>query len=113
LCIEKKVQLKEQFMIVIIFVVQACSTNIPMGTFATMDDDDDDDDLHRYCHTQEPSATPCKQGNKQPIAFLNGPVKGRWREDGCKFNQSSNSCVPTIRYIRGAFSSFIQQQPFC
>jgi hypothetical protein len=94
LCIEKKVQLKEQLMIGIFFVVQACSTNIPTDTFATMDDDD----LHRYCYTQEPSATPCKQGNKQPVVLLNVPVKGRWREDGCKFNRSSNSCVPTIRY---------------
>jgi hypothetical protein len=44
------------------------------------------------------SATPCKQGNKQPVVLLNVPVKGRWQEDAFKFNQSSNSCVPTIRY---------------
>jgi hypothetical protein len=46
------------------------------------------------------SATFCKLGNKQPVVVFNVPVKGRWQEDACKFNQSSNSCVPTIRYNR-------------
>jgi hypothetical protein len=70
------------------------------------------------------SATPCKQGNKQPVVLFSVPVKGRWQEDACKFNQSSNSgaptiryncvrkCVQTMRYICAPFSSFIQEQPF-
>jgi hypothetical protein len=36
------------------------------------------------------SATSCKQGNKQAAVLFNVPINGRWQEDACKFNQSSN-----------------------
>jgi hypothetical protein len=44
------------------------------------------------------TAASCKQGNKQPVASFTIPVKEWWQEDACKFNQRSNSCLPTIRY---------------
>jgi hypothetical protein len=43
------------------------------------------------------SATPNKEGDKQPVV-CNVPVKGQQQDDACKDNQSSNRCLPTIRY---------------
>jgi hypothetical protein len=67
-------------------------------------------------------STPCKQGNKQHVVLVNLSVKARQQEDACKFNQSSNNCVPIVRfncvrncvlrYNHAPFSSNIEQQPF-
>jgi hypothetical protein len=55
-------------------------------------------DLFWNCQTQEGTAASCKQGNKQPVALFTIPVKEWRQEDTCKFNQSSNNCLLTIRY---------------
>jgi hypothetical protein len=57
------------------------------------------------------SATPCNQGNKQPVVLFNILVKELRQEAACKFNQSSNRCVPTIRYNRAPSLDYIEQQP--
>jgi hypothetical protein len=42
------------------------------------------------------SAKPCKQGNTHPVVILNVQVKGGQKKGACKFNQISNSCLPTM-----------------
>jgi hypothetical protein len=83
----------------------------------------DDDDLHRHCHTRKGIGHALQAGEQATSSFFKVLVKGRWQEDACKFNQSSFSCVPTIRYncdhkcvqtMRyncAPFSSFIEQKP--
>jgi hypothetical protein len=63
------------------------------------------DDLYRYFIRH------ALQAGEQPVVLFNVPVKGWWQEGACTFNQSSNSCLQTMRYNRAPFSSFIQQQP--
>jgi hypothetical protein len=67
-------------------------------------------------------ATPCKQGNTQPVVIFEVPIK---QEDACscKVNPSSNNCMTTNRcncvrncvqnmgYNSSPFPSFIQQPP--
>jgi hypothetical protein len=54
-------------------------------------------DEHRYCHTREGSSCALQAEEQATGSFIERPGNGQ-RGNASKFNQSSNSCVPTIRY---------------